>query len=255
MKVRIIGCHGGVSPKMRTTCFQINDSLFLDAGSLCDRFSPHELKSANHFFITHPHLDHVKDLAFLIDNTFAPDRETIHVYSTEEVIRALETHLFNDVLWPDFTKIPMDPKTGRVGLKYHLISDHQTINGINMKPIAVNHSVSAVGYVVTHEQTQVVFTGDTGPTEKIWTECRRLPNLKAIFTEISFPNRLGELAAISGHFTITQLVRDLKKLEDVQVPVYINHFKPQYAQELLEEFHKLAPKNFHLLQVDDSYEF
>lgn len=255
MKVRIIGCHGGVSPKMRTTCFQINDSLYLDAGSLCDRFAPHELKSANHFFITHPHLDHVKDLAFLIDNTFASDRETVHVYSSKEVIAGLETHLFNDILWPDFTKIPMDPKTGRVGLKYHVISDAKTIFEVTLKPVAVNHSVSAVGFVVSHKTAQVVFTGDTGPTDKIWQECRSLPNLKAIFTEISFPNRLGELASLSGHFTIDQLIRDLQKLEGLQVPIYISHFKPQYGQELLEEFHRLAPKNFHLLQVDDLYEF
>jgi cAMP phosphodiesterase len=255
MKVRIIGCHGGVSPKMRTTCFQINDSIYLDAGSLCDRFAPHELMSANHFFITHPHLDHVKDLAFLIDNTFNADRETIHVYSAEQVIHSLETHLFNDILWPNFTKIPMDPKSGRAGLQYHVIQEQITVKEITLRPIPVNHSVFAVGYIVDHKGTQLVFTGDTGPTDRIWQECRRLPNMKAIFTEISFPNRLGELAALSGHFTLDQLVRDLKKIEDPEIPIYINHFKPQYAQELLEEFHRLAPKNFHLLQVDDLYEF
>ena len=255
MKVRVIGCHGGVSPKMRTTCFQINDLFYLDAGSLCDQFSPHELKKVNHFFITHPHLDHIKDLAFLIDNTFSADRETVHVYSTKDILKSLETHLFNDVIWPDFTKIPMDPATGRPGLQYHVIQDKFSLNGITIRPVPVNHSVCAVGYIVDHAGVQVAFTGDTGPTEKIWDACRRLPNLKAIFTEISFPNRLGELAAISGHFTLNQLLRDLQKLEDTQVPIYISHFKPQYAQELLEEFHTLAPNYFHLLQQDDLYEF
>lgn len=255
MKVRVIGCHGGVSPKMKTTCFHIHDTLYLDAGSLCDRFSPSELASANHFFITHPHLDHVKDLAFLIDNTFGPDRETIHVYSVEPVIQSLKTHLFNDVLWPDFTKIPMDPKTNRPGLQFHVVSNRTTLKDLTLRPIPVNHSVAAVGYIVEHGGIQVVFTGDTGPTEKIWEECKKLTNLKAIFTEISFPNRLADLATLSGHFTIDQLLIDLKKLDGIEVPIYINHFKPQYAQELLEEFHQLAPKNFHLLQMDDVYEF
>jgi ribonuclease BN (tRNA processing enzyme) len=101
----------------------------------------------------------------------------------------------------------------------------------------------------------VVFSGDTGPTDLLWEEANKCKNLQAVFTEISFPNYMDKLARASGHFTIDQLLSDLNKLKNKDVPIYIAHFKPRFFEELMDEFHRLAPKRLRLLHQEDEFNF
>jgi hypothetical protein len=59
-------------------------------------------------------------------------------------------------------------------------------------------------------------------------------DLAAIITEVSFPNRLQDVAEVSLHLTPNTLRTELAKL-DRGIPVYLYHFKPPYIDELREE--------------------
>ncbi len=246
MKIKVLGSHGSVNPGYHTSSYLVNDQLCIDAGSLCSSLSNEEQMNLKHVFITHPHLDHIKDLAFITENTFSPARETLTVYSIPSVLKDIKEHLFNDIIWPDFTKIDVD-KSGRKILAYQEVDSEVEVAGLRVKPVDVNHPGNATGYTVSDGDSTVLFTGDTGPTDQIWSDANKISNLKAVFTEITFPDRMKWLAEVSGHMTPSLLMDDLKKLDEVNTPVYISHFKPLFLEELIDEFYKLSPKRMKLL--------
>ena len=82
------------------------------------------------------------------------------------------------------------------------------------------------------------------------------PDLKALITECSFPNRMQAVAEISLHLTPATLAVELGKL-DREVPVLIYHFKPPYVDELRTElFEETAlPCAVEELVQDRTYRF
>jgi len=70
MKIKILGGHGGLARGFSTTSFLIDDELLIDAGSVASTLSVEEQSKINHILISHSHLDHIKDLAFICDNCF-----------------------------------------------------------------------------------------------------------------------------------------------------------------------------------------
>lgn len=255
MKVRVLGCHGGVAPGYQTTCYSINDSFLVDAGSVCSSLTPEEQKDVTDILITHPHLDHIKDICFLLENTFSPDRTPVTLHAPEPILNDVHQHIFNDVIWPDFSKIHLDPERKKLFLKWSPIKQSKTLASIKIKPFPVNHPGHAVGYLLEDSLGQVIFTGDSGSCDQIWSIANKCSNLRGIFTEISFPNRMASLAQVSGHFTLEALLDDFESLKKPDVPIYISHFKPLFLRELLDEFHKLAPPSFHLMHEDDEISF
>lgn len=257
MKVRVIGCHGSVEPGYHTTCFWVNERFFIDSGSLCSVLSPAEQEKVTDVLITHPHLDHVKDLCFLIENSAHGEREPLRLHSTKEILDDIHRHLFNDVIWPDFSKISVSENKSKMLLEFHpLPPDLRTeIGGVKIQAFPVNHPGHAVGYLLSDGQVQVLFTGDSGPCAEIWKVANQATQLKALFTEISFPSRLDRLAQVSGHFTLEQLLHDLTHFRSKSVPIYISHFKPMFLRELLDEFHTKASPQLRLLHMNDELAF
>jgi ribonuclease BN (tRNA processing enzyme) len=255
MKVTILGCHGGVAPGYRTSCYMINDKFLIDAGSAASALSPQRQQEIEDIFITHPHIDHIKDICFLVENTFYESRNVINLRSTKDILQSVHKHMLNDILWPDFSKIYVDKAQTKALIKFAPIEDGMEFDGLRIHHVPVNHPGKAIGYMLDDGQQQILFSGDTGPTEKLWELANGCKNLKAVFTEISFPNNMDALARASGHFTIDQLLSDLKKLKNKDVPVFIAHFKPRFFEELMDEFHRLAPKRMHLLHQEDEFEF
>lgn len=255
MRVKIIGCHGGTAPGYRTSCYHINDRFLIDAGSVCSALSPKKQFEINDIFITHPHIDHIKDLAFLVENTFRPERQPIVVHSTREILNDIHKHLFNNILWPDFTQIYVDPKLKKTLLNLKVLAETEIIDNLKIQHVRVNHPGNAIGFILDDGHQQLVFTGDTGPTEELWKLANQCSNLVGIFTEISFPTRMDSLARASGHFTTQQLLTELNKLNSKEVPIFISHFKPLFFEELMDEFHRFAPPRMKLLHQDDELVF
>ena len=255
MKIRVLGCHGGTAPGYRTSCYMINDTFLIDGGSCASALTPQRQADITDILITHPHIDHVKDICFVIENSFDPKRKPLVLRSTQAILDDIHNHLFNDVLWPDFSRIYVDAQRTKALLKFESLSQNHVVDGVNVNFYTVNHPVNAVGYILDDGHSQIVFSGDTGPTDEIWAAANQCKNLVAIFTEISFPSRMDGLARASGHFTPKQLLDELDKINNKDIPVFISHFKPLFFEELMDEFHRLVPERVKLLHQEDEFIF
>lgn len=255
MKVKVLGCHGGTAPGYRTSCYFINDKFLIDCGSAASALSPQQQSEITNILITHPHIDHIKDICFVIENTFRPERKPLVLRSTKAILEDVHTHLFNDVLWPDFSKIYVDAQRSKSLMRFETLHQGYEIDGLKISYETVNHPVNAVGYILDDGKQQIVFTGDTGPTHAIWNAANQCKNLVAIFTEISFPTRMDGLARAAGHFTTKQLLEEIDKINNKTVPIFIAHFKPLFFEELMDEFHRSVPDRMKLLHQEDEFIF
>src|SRR5437868_9015311 len=130
MKVTILGCHGGVAPGYRTSCYMINDKFLIDAGSAASALTPQRQAEIEDIFITHPHIDHIKDICFLVENSFYETRGVIKLRSTEDILGSVHKHIFNDIIWPDFSKIFIDKEQTKVLIKFQPITQDMKHDGI-----------------------------------------------------------------------------------------------------------------------------
>jgi ribonuclease BN (tRNA processing enzyme) len=233
MKVQVLGGHGGLAKGFETTSYLIDDKLLIDAGAVASTLSIHSQTQIDNILISHCHLDHIKDLAFICDNCFGLKDKPFHVYTHDTVHKIIKTHLLNDIIWPDFTILP---NRQNPTMTIHSIPDEKklTLGEYVITPIKVKHALDAMGFIIEKGETAIVFTLDTGPTERIWEVARSNKNVKAIFTEVSFPNHLGKVAEISEHHTPLSLKAELPKMPK-NVPIILTHLKPNYRQEIIKE--------------------
>ena len=254
MKIRVLGCYGSELPDFHTTTFLVNDSLLLDAGTVTSVLSLDEQTKIHNILVTHCHLDHTKDILFLADNVVGKGNTLIEIISIPQVIDNLKFHLLNDKIWPDFTIIPTAKKPT---LQFRSIETGKTISvdGLRVKAVPVNHTVDAVGYIISDEKSSIIYTGDTGPTDELWREANELTDLKAVMIETSFPNHLHKLARMSGHLTPSMLKDQLDKLENRELSILIFHMKPQYLHELNEDIAELKNPNITILKHGEEFEF
>lgn len=254
MKLRVLGCSGAVMPGYDVTSFLINDDTLMDAGTVTSVLTLEEQAKIKNVLITHLHLDHVKDLFFLADNLIGKVTDSINIYSINEVLEGLRTHILNKTIWPDFAALPNED---RPVLRFVSIKDKETIavGGLKIIPVRVNHTVDAVGYILEDEGGCILYTGDTGPTEAIWEVGRRKEKLKGVFVDTSFPSRMGKLAKITGHHTPATLNEDLKKLGRNDIPIYISHIKPQFREEIINEFEAINNPSITILKGGEEFIF
>lgn len=106
MRVRVLGCHGGETPRHRTTCFLIDGRVTIDAGAVCRSLSLDEQVKLDHILVSHSHMDHVKDLALLADQVIGRRKTPVVLHCGPETAETLRSSYFNNYLWPDFTSIP-----------------------------------------------------------------------------------------------------------------------------------------------------
>ena len=148
MRIRVLGCSGGIGAGARTTAMLIDDDVLIDAGTGIGDLALDDLDSIRHVFLTHAHLDHVAGLPMLVDHVFDEDFDKpLTVYAREETLQAVRKHLFNDVIWPDFTRLP-SPENPM--LRWHMTSpgDTITIEHRNFYAVDVMHTVPSLGYTV-----------------------------------------------------------------------------------------------------------
>lgn len=252
MKVKVLGCYGGIAPGQGMTSFLVNDTVALDAGGLSFALSVRGQAKVKDVFISHAHLDHTCCLPFLIDNSFASPGFSLRIYAIHEVVTALSQHLFNGSLWPDFTSIPDDLTPV---LKLVTIEPEKAIRvgSLKIRAVPVSHSVPTTGFIVDDGKGSLAFSSDTGPTEHFWDVVNATKNLKAVITESSFPNGEEDLARVSGHLTPMLLGRELDKLKR-DVPVYIYGAKPRFVSRIRNELRALRRRNVTMLVQGRTYQ-
>ncbi|MBI2001904.1 MAG: 3',5'-cyclic-nucleotide phosphodiesterase [candidate division NC10 bacterium] len=253
MKYRVLGCSGGEAPGFRLPSFLVEERLLIDTGSVAMALEVTQQAGIDHILLTHSHLDHTGGLPHLADNILGTRSTPVQVHGIPPTLDGVRSNLLNDVLWPDFTRIPSSAFPTLVyrgvpeGVPFELA-------GFTITAIRVNHAVECVAYFVEMGGRTLLHVGDTGPTDAVWRHARGVPDLVGICIETTFPNRLQEIADYSGHLTPRSLEKELDKL-DRDVPVYVYHLKPALRAEILAELKRVRRQALHVLEEGTLYRF
>lgn len=228
MKIRVLGCAGAMAAGYRTTSFLLDDDVLIDAGSGVAELSVEDMVKVDHILVTHSHLDHVLSIGLLADTVqrrrAQAGRPAVQVHALPETLQALRQHIFNGVIWPDFTRLPTPQ---RPALSFHpfAVGERLALAGRQIEVLSAAHTVPAVGFAVDGGAAgHWVFTGDTGPNPALWERLRQL-KLAHLVIECAFGDDECELAGISQHLCPTTLGHELAKLEG-SIDVHITHIKP-----------------------------
>ncbi len=224
MRVKILGCSGGIGGSLRTTSMLVDDDILIDAGTGVGDLSVEELAKIDHVFITHSHLDHVAFLPFLVDTVCWMRNKPISVYSTAPTLQILKDHLFNWKIWPDFSQIPDGENPFMV---FHDIKVGQPIRFGSrvISAVPAHHVVPAVGYLMDSGDASLLFSGDTTTNDALWAVANRTENLKFLIIETAFSNKERDIALASKHLCPSMLAEELAKLTR-EVEVFVTHLKP-----------------------------
>ncbi len=240
MKVRVLGCSGGINQNVATTSFLVDDDILLDAGTgVCD-LSLEEMGKIRHIFITHSHLDHIASIPLLADTLFDDlIGNPITVHALPETIKAMQEHIFNWIIWPDFTTLPHE---NDAILKFEAMNPTSTcqLGARQIEMISVNHSVPAAGYRIEVNGKSFAFSGDTTSNENFWAMLNRHPSLDLLFVESAFADKDLALAKKAFHYCPALLAQDLKKLKH-KPAVYLSHLKPGSEQKIVQQCTEALP--------------
>jgi ribonuclease BN (tRNA processing enzyme) len=254
MKLRVLGCSGGVGGNFRTTSLLIDHDVLIDAGTGLGDLSLAEMCMIDHVFVTHSHLDHIACLPLLVDSVgFMRDRP-IAIHATKETLAILQQHIFNWEIWPDFAEIQ---NLGQPVMRYEEIAVGVAcdVSGRKLTPLPVNHVVPAVGFHIDSGNASLVFSGDTTTCDELWDAVNRIPNLRYLIVETAFSNAEKELAVLSKHLCPSMLADELKKLK-LAPEIFITHLKPGEVEltmgEVAESVRGMCPK---ILQNGQTFEF
>jgi ribonuclease BN (tRNA processing enzyme) len=241
MRIRVLGCSGGIGAGARTSAMLVDDDVLIDAGTGIGDLELQDLDSIRHVFLTHAHLDHIAGLPMLADCVFDENYEIpLTVYARAETLRAVQDHLFNDVIWPDFAKLPTEQNPM---LRYHVCSpgDTITIDRREFNAVDVMHSVPALGFTVQNSGGAFAVSGDTKTNETLWPVLNACDDLRVLVIEVSFPDEMQDLAANSGHYTPKTLTDDLRRLKH-NPEIWLTGMKPGEESKILEQVKKAAPE-------------
>ena len=238
MKLRVLGCSGGIGARARTTSFLVDDDILIDAGTGVEDLSVEELARIDHVFLTHSHLDHVAALPLLVDSVGALRTRPIVVHALPETIAALRAHIFNWTIWPDFTEIPHYEQPWMV-FEPLLLGATATLGERSVRGIPANHTVPALGFHVFGPNGALAFSGDSWPTEDFWRVVNGIPDLRYLIIETAFSNRERDLAITAKHLYPIELAEQLRRLRrDAQV--LVTHLKPSDADRIAAEIEAWA---------------
>ncbi len=237
MQIEFLGAYGGCTDSNNLTSFLVDGCLAIDAGCLTQTLSLKRQTQLTDILISHSHLDHTLSLPFLADNLFGMKTQPLRIWSTPGVIQALRTHIFNEDIWPDFSLLPSVEEPTIRFCPFEPETCNQ-IGDFEVTPIRVNHAVPCTGFLITRDNSSIIFTSDTCSTDRIWEVANECNNLKAVIVDCSFPNSMEDLGVTSGHNTPGLLARDLAKLkQNCRVLVY--HLKPQFQDLMIKELKAL----------------
>ena len=255
MKVRILGCSGGIGGgTLHTTAMLVDDDILVDCGTGVGELSIAELACIDHVFLTHSHLDHIAGLPMLVDTVSDLRSRPIVVHAAEATIEILRAHIFNWAIWPDFNEIPTVGAPQMAYQSVHLGSP-VILGERTITPLPANHSVPAVGYRLDSGAASLVLSGDTGPCPEFWQAVNSIDNLRYLIVETAFSNREMQLAAESKHLCPATLVGELARLRR-PAEIYITHLKPGQAElTMLEIGNCLANLQPRVLQNNQVLEF
>ncbi len=254
MKVRVLSAGGSVGPDSDVSCFLLDDHILLDVGSAASTLSQSEQEKLSDVLITHPHLDHVRDLPFLCENLFGRIDHSLTAHADHRTIECLRNSLFNGKLWPDFTALP--PQAPILRLREFTAGKEFFLGKLEVLAVEMPHQGGSVGFILESETGALAVSGDTGPGSSFWEELVPYHDrLRGILIECSFPDRLESLAQGSGHLCPRLLRTELDEAPMKDTPIYVYAIKGPSKHETIEDITRWANGHVEILEAGRVLEF
>jgi ribonuclease BN (tRNA processing enzyme) len=254
MKIKLLGSSVQDAARHQyVSSYLINGTVAIDVGCLGFYGTPQEQEAVRHVFLTHSHTDHTASLPIFVENAWTPAGNCARIYGSPETLDAVQSHIFNDVMWPDFVALSrnMPPFLHLCPIKPEVPIE---ADGLLINPIPVHHVVPTFGYVVTDGKGAVIFGGDSGPTDRLWEVAHQTLALRAVFLEACFPNSLTSLAKASLHLTAEMFAGEVAKIP-ASVTVVAVHIKVRYREQVIRELHDLRLPNLEIGECEKEYDF
>jgi cAMP phosphodiesterase len=257
MKLQVLGCSGAIAQQARTTSFLIDGHVLIDAGTGVGDLSLQDMARIDHVLLTHSHLDHVAALPLMLDTVAGERRSAIQVHALPATIEALRKHIFNHVIWPDFSSIP-SPDNPFVRFFPLQVGEVVDVVDHRIEVLPAHHSVPAVGYAVDTPSGHWVFTGDTERNPAFWQRINQM-QLAMLVIEVAFSQREEALAHRSRHLCPSTLAHELAQLNypiDRPFPIGLTHTKPAETALIRAEVEALGlDKKYQLVWLESGQTF
>ena len=252
MILNVLGCSGSIAAGCKTTAFLLDGDVLIDAGTGVGDLPLDALARVDHIVVSHSHLDHVLSIGLLADGVMrlrsAEGRGPIRVHALPETLAALRTHIFNGVIWPDFTRLP-SAEHPILELVPFAVGDVLVLAGKRIEVLSAAHTVPAVGFAVDGgDAGWWVYTGDTGPNPLLWERLRQM-KVAHLVIETAFSDDERQLARISRHLCPSALGHELTQLAG-SVDVHITHIKPGEMEAVMTQIGQLGSSHrIHALEA------
>lgn len=238
MKIRILGCSGGACGELRSTALLVDHDILVDCGSGVGDLGLQEMAAVRHVFLTHAHLDHVMFLPLLSDAALSLRDGPLTVHALPETWAALKAHMFNGVLWPDYTSQPT-PESAYIRFQPLVEGERIGLGERYFSALPARHTVPAVGYLIDSGKNSFAFSGDTTYCEDFWNVLNETNNLKFVMIETTMRDADMAIAERSCHTTPSLLARGLARLQQ-PVKLLITHIEPDKIEAVRAEIVALA---------------
>ncbi len=241
--LKVLGAFGTKAKGFGTSAFYLNDKNVIDAGNLLIPLGE-ESAFIENIWITHSHLDHIADIAYIIDNYFSLRKKTLNIMALPETIEAIKKYFLNDYIWPDFSIIPMHG-SDKMTVEYKEINlgeEYKIGENEYIEAFATDHTVPSCGYIYKQNSSAILITADTHSLDTTIELLEKRDDIKAMVLECSFPSAMKNLAKESKHLTPALLFDMLKKLTRNDIALYINHIKPSFVENISREIEEYRGK-------------
>lgn len=231
----------------------VDGHVAIDAGCLGFGLSLTEQRQITDIFLSHCHLDHTASLPIFLDNVYEYGPDCVTVHANAHALAALQTDMLNDRLWPDFVALSTS-ESPFLNLSELVPLQKVAAGGLTVTPLQLNHVVPTLGFVIADDHSAIAVISDTHHGTGVLSIVAKIPKLKAVFLECSFPDRLAWLADKAMHLVPETFSGEIKALPP-GIRVIVIHVKPAWYEPVVNELMALSLSNVEIGEVGKVYEF
>jgi len=253
-EIKILGAYGTRAKGFGTSSFLLNKSNVIDAGNILATLDEESIHIEN-IWLTHSHLDHISDIAYILDNYFSMRTKTLNIMGLPGTIRVLKKHFFNNLIWPDFSTITLS-KLDIPALSYteiELGKEYSLNESESLEAFKTDHTVPSCGYIFKREGDSVLITADTYDLDNVIEILDSRKDINSMVIECSFPSNMPILAKESKHLTPKLLFKSIEKIKRDDLRLYINHIKPSFLVQIAKEIHEYKGKFEPIILKDEDF--